>query len=168
MAYISGLIICAVIAYYFGRKRQIGALWAFLLLGAGLIPGIIAIYFSPDIDEPVKKGTAWHIGIGIVLILVGIINLLFITENFDPFLLGSTISIIIIGAYLAYLGRREPIKDYKTQEISLSKEKDLINTELILTPINESFGQIKTNIIDKDNDLETLKVCLIYFNPHCR
>ncbi|WP_395050536.1 hypothetical protein [Flavobacterium sp.] len=69
------IIICFLIAEFFGRRKHIGRWWSFFLLLCGLIPGIVAIMVSPSAkNNPTQGGKNYSIW-GWILIVFGVLNL---------------------------------------------------------------------------------------------
>ncbi len=69
------IIICFLIAEFFGRRKHIGRWWSFFLLLSGLIPGIVAIMVSPSAKKnPTQGGKSYSIW-GWILIVFGVLNL---------------------------------------------------------------------------------------------
>ena len=102
--YVILAIIFFSIAELFGRSKHIGRWWAFLLLFNFIIPGIVAIIFSPSAKKQPTKGTKIHVIIGLVVILVGI-GMIPKMISGNSMASGIFVAHISIGVYLIQLGR---------------------------------------------------------------
>ena len=97
-------IIFFSIAELFGRGKHIGRWWAFLLLWNFIIPGIVAIIFSPGAKKQPTKGTKIHVITGWVVALasIGMIPQIISGNHMASGIFGAHIS---IGIYLIQLGK---------------------------------------------------------------
>lgn len=77
---IISILMCFLIAEFFGRSKHIGRWWTFFLLLSGLIPGIIAVIASPSAKKkPTQGGKNYNIwgwiclvfGLGNTIALIG-------------------------------------------------------------------------------------------------
>lgn len=108
-------------AEFIGRAKHIGKWWSFLLLASGLIPGIIALLFSPSAKVSPTRGTPFHTIAGwIFIVLFGAIPLLYTSISIQTYLdygidlkykFGIPISNIISGFYLIQLGKGKIINN---------------------------------------------------------
>ena len=124
MEFILTLIIFLIaipIGEYFGRSKHIGKWWTVGLMTCGIVPGIIALIFSPKATKEPTKGIIYEVAgwfffliIGVFGILLTFFDLFSYLENYNdvPNYLTQSIGIrliigiwgIIIGVYLIKLG----------------------------------------------------------------
>jgi chromatin remodeling complex protein RSC6 len=132
-------LISIPIGEYFGRSKHIGKWWTVGLMTCGIIPGIIALIFSPKATKEPTKGRVYvNIGwvfvllIGILGILFTFSNLFFYMEKYNnniPNYLTQTIGIqfifgiwsVIIGVYLIKLGNGEIVNDNPNRTTNANK-----------------------------------------------
>jgi len=104
---ISGVIFF-VVAELFGRAKHIGRWWSFFLLwGCFIVPGVIAILFSPSAKgEPTKPNSfIKYLGIALFFVfgVLGVISLS-ISGSSDVIAYSIPVAFMILGAYLVWLG----------------------------------------------------------------
>lgn len=149
-----------LIAEFIGRGKHIGKWWTLLLLLGGIIPGLIALVFSPSAISTPTKGTLIHTIAGwVFIILLGAIPLFISLNSLQEYLnygidinmkIGIPISFIVTGIYLIQLGKSKiinndpkiyfdnPLKDIKTPSISNTFKSD-INTQNLYYIIENNF-----------------------------
>jgi hypothetical protein len=93
------LIIAFLLAEFIGRSKHIGWRYTFLL-SLSIIPGIIALIFSPSATEKPKKGNNFQRFFGIILILGGVAFFIKSFENPNLITFVMLFSQIVTGRYL--------------------------------------------------------------------
>jgi hypothetical protein len=121
------------IGEYFGRSKHIGKWWTVTLITCGIIPGIIALMFSPKASSLPTKGIGYKIAGFVFIFLFGLIGIVLAFASFiytsnlnetTPIYVTQHLGIqlmlgiwsIIIGYYLTDLGSGKVVnknpKDY--------------------------------------------------------
>lgn len=87
------------IAEFIGRSKHIGRWWTFFLMFA-IIPGIIALIFSPNAKEKPTKGNSIHTVFGIVILILTAVMFFGKIEDYEVSDFFSNVGMIVTGLYL--------------------------------------------------------------------
>jgi hypothetical protein len=102
-------VIFFIVAEIFGRSKHIGRWWTFFLLWGGIIiPGVIALFLSPNAKKEPFKGNVYVEMIGVILVVLGLMTFAMVImqwSNIDYMVINVPIQFIIVGLYLISLGK---------------------------------------------------------------
>lgn len=137
------LIICGIIffliAEFFGRSKHIGRGWTFFLLLGGIIPGLIALIASPSAKKKPTKGSKAHRVFGVILLVLGGLNLILSIETDNSSQLRIAPAFIILGIYLIRLSRGEIVNE--NPKFYFSKPKTKVGGEKEFRPENRDVSK---------------------------
>lgn len=98
------LILFGSIAEFVGRSKHIGRWWSFFLL-MGIIPGIIALLFSPSAKKEPTKGSPVHLGFAYFFLICSVVSLFSIVKEFNLAFLMSFGGLLSGSLYLFQLSK---------------------------------------------------------------
>lgn len=93
------LTVFYLIAEFIGRSKHIGRWWTFFLM-FGILPGIIALVFSPRANERSNKGNRVHYFLGVFILLVAVFSFISRINELGLSDLFSNVSLVASGLYL--------------------------------------------------------------------
>lgn len=160
-----------LIAEFIGRGKHIGKWWTLLLLLGGIIPGLIALVFSPSAINTPTKGTLIHTIAGwVFIILLGAIPLFITLNSLQEYLdygidinmkIGIPISFIVTGIYLIQLGKGKVIninpKIYFDNQLNDIKLPTITNTFKLDTNTQYLYYIIENNVQSEPQTFVQLK-----------